>query len=219
MLGEIFKGKCPSCGEASEIAKPLCEACIKQLKKFEVYCGVCGYPLVREGVSCQKCSGAIGSVKKVYSLYRYTGVIRDLLLDIKFNYNIRSSLTLEKLVELPELEGEYEAVIPVPSHILRRFRRFFHPADLLAWYVSDELGIMLDRNLKRKRYTTFQYKLGSRMRAENVKEAFVYKKERDYRNVLLVDDILTTGSTVNECAATLKKAGIKRVDCLTLCKG
>lgn len=214
MLSEIFSGKCASCGGYCQISEPLCSDCLEKVLKFDIYCARCGFPLAKAGLNCPKCAKEIcPHIGKVYSRYIYDGVLRDAILNIKFKYNIRSALTFEKIVEFPDFGSPYEAVFCVPSHFLRRVARFFHPAEILAKSVSEKLGIPIDTGLKRKKYTGFQHKLGAEERSENVKNVFHYVGEKTYKKVLLVDDILTTGATLDECAMALRSAGVAcRVD-------
>lgn len=136
-----------------------------------------------------------------------------MLLDIKFQYNIRSALTFEKLIDFPDFDNGYEAVFCVPSHFLRRVARFFHPAEIIAKAVAKKLDIPIDKNLKRYKHTGFQHKLGADERSLNVKNVFGYMGTKTYKKVLIVDDILTTGATLDECAMALRSKGVaRRVD-------
>lgn len=220
MLEEIFEGKCPACGSASRLNLPLCNSCIEEIEKPSEFCYECGFAFTKEK-RCPICGGVLSYIDKVYTLFKYTYPIRDLILSIKFKYNIRSALYFNKLIEgnFPKGLGEYDCILSIPSHPLRKLRRFFHPADLFAKEVSKILKIKQLHFLKRVHYTRLQAELHRNERKVNIKGAFAVKNmPKNIESVLIIDDILTTGATVNEAAKTLKKAGIKRVELLVLSK-
>lgn len=213
MLNEIFGGKCPSCGGFCRIDAPLCQKCLAKIVEFEIYCKKCGFPLAKAGQNCIKCSKEVcPHIRKIYGRYKYSGTLRDMVLDIKFRYNIRSALTFDKMIILPEFSGKYEAIFCVPSHFFRKFVRFFHPADIVAKYVAANLNMAVGKGLVRKKHTGFQHKLSAQERKGNVENVFEYVGFNKYKNVLLIDDILTTGSTLDACAVALKAGGVKNVD-------
>ena len=142
-----------------------------------------------------------------------------MILQMKFHYNIRLKYTLKHLINLPNFLTKYDGIVTVPSHFFRHFVRFYHPADILAEYTAYKLNVPVLHNLKRVRYTKFQSHISRLARKENVKKAFYCKKFKDnIKNILLVDDILTTGATINECVNELYKAGARRIDILVFAK-
>ena len=115
----------------------------------------------------------------------------------------------------------YHTVMPVPLHPKRLRARGFNQALSLAQLVSKHYTIPLDRyNLVRTRWTQSQVGLSERKRKENVRGAFFLKKGRDVhrKTILLVDDVYTSGSTVDECAKVLTNAGAQAVHILTLAR-
>jgi len=111
--------------------------------------------------------------------------------------------------------------IPVPLHRRRLRERGFNQSLSLAKVLSSELGTPLDYlTLVRKRYTRSQTGLGKEERRKNVKDAFsvIYPNIIEDENIVLVDDVFTTGYTLNECARTLKRSGAITVICLTLAR-
>jgi ComF family protein len=99
--------------------------------------------------------------------------------------------------------------VPVPLHPTRQRERGFNQAGLLAEFLSARISIPCKRVLKRIRYTTTQTALDRAERMENLHNAFRLRRNADVRGlqVLLIDDVLTTGSTLSECARVLKRAG------------
>ena len=220
MFNEIFSGRCPSCNEGSALNMPMCESCLNKLTTFDYFCGKCGFPLSRQGINCYRCSSkTFKNITNIYALYQYKSSIRKLLLDIKFHYNIRSSLTLKNIIHLPQFITKYSYIAIVPCFFTRKFRRFYHPANIFSSYISKTLSIPLYKGLYRIRNTIFQFQLNRKARSENVYKAFKSNiKLIDKPNILLVDDIFTTGSTVAECADVLKKSGAGRIDVIVLAK-
>ena len=220
MLNEIFSGKCPACSGASVINAALCDECMLQLNPFKYFCGQCGFPLLRPGASCYRCKGKISKrITNIYALYHYDKVVRSIVLNIKFHYSIRLKYTLRQLIYLPNFVTKYDGVVTVPSHFLRHFVRFYHPADMLEEYAAYKLNIPVLHNLKRVRYTKFQSHISRNERKENVAHAFKCSKfSENIKNILLVDDVLTTGATINQCVNEIYKAGARRIDVLVFAK-
>ena len=116
----------------------------------------------------------------------------------------------------------YDAIAYVPLHWWRQFRRGFNPAHLLADQVAKKTKIPLLHLLTKTKRTSPQAKMDGEARLENVKDVFALSKNAAHqsalKNILLIDDVLTTGATANECAKVLRKSGAKRVDVLTLAR-
>jgi len=111
--------------------------------------------------------------------------------------------------------------IPVPLHRRRLKTRGFNQSLLLARVISSDLGTRLDyRSFIRRRHTRAQTGLSKEERRKNVKDAFSVMNPEiiEDKEILLVDDVFTTGHTLNECAKTLKKSGARAVICLTLAR-
>lgn len=104
-----------------------------------------------------------------------------------------------------------DSIVPVPLFWWKRLRRGYDQAALLSATVSQELGIPIT-SIRRTKNTKTQTRLDEQKRRENVMNAFTVRTDRvKDKSVLLIDDVLTTGATMNECARVLKQAGAKRV--------
>jgi ComF family protein len=112
---------------------------------------------------------------------------------------------------------QFDIIVPVPLHPTRQRERGFNQAGLLAELLSPRISIPCKRVLKRIRYTTTQTALDRAERMENLHNAFRLRRNADVRglHVLLIDDVLTTGSTLSECARVLKRAGAISVHAAT----
>jgi ComF family protein len=108
--------------------------------------------------------------------------------------------------------------VPVPLHNIRRRERGYNQSELLARVISGQTGIpCLAKGLVRRKYTEAQATLGKEDRLQNIRGAFSVKRNHmfDGKNIILIDDVVTTGATVNECAGVLSDAGATQVLCLT----
>ncbi len=144
----------------------------------------------------------------------------------RFKYDNRSLLA-EPLGALLAESGRqilqrerYDIIMPVPLHERRVRQRGFNQSLFLARQVGERWGIALEaEGLKRSRWTDPQTMLPEKVRLKNVRGAFTYRGPGVmYKEVLLIDDVYTSGSTVNECAKVLKKQGAGIVDVLTLAR-
>jgi ComF family protein len=154
----------------------------------------------------------------------YSDAFRDMILRMKFNDSPELDEYLGPIIGSAFIgSGFYdkiEMLVPVPLHWRRRLMRGFNQAEVL----SRKLGIgskPIDSNLVRMRYTHHQWSLDHAGRKRNVKGAFAVRKGHEYqgRVVCLVDDITTSGATLNECAKVLKEAGAREVYALVAAVG
>jgi ComF family protein len=148
--------------------------------------------------------------------YRGRGIVRDVIHEFKYNRQIhlrhlvarwlRAALDDERLRNC-----QFDVMVPVPLHPARQRERGFNQAILLAQLLTAQTSIPCRPLLKRIRYTTTQTTLDRSERMENLHNAFRLRQNVDVRGlrVLLIDDVLTTGSTLSECARVLKRAGAK----------
>ena len=115
---------------------------------------------------------------------------------------------------------EFDAVLPVPMHIKKLRKRGFNQSEMLARNVSEKLGVPYENKLLfQGKCTKSQHTLKYKQRLVNVKDAYkVANVPNDYKTVLLVDDVLTSGATINECAKKLRINGVQNVYCITVAK-
>lgn len=217
MLEEIFYTKCIGCGFESENRMPICEDCIEDIEEHPYECESCGYPSGTPAKICGYCKSAVHR-DRVKITYKYQGLIRQLIKQIKFDYRISGLNILENLVNTEELRG-YDIITDVPSHYTRNIRRLTHPATDIARHIALTTDTKYLKVMKRVKRTEYQYKLRSHMRRRNVHNAFICIKNVKDLKVLIVDDIITTGSTTEECAKVMKKAGASVVDVFALTGG
>lgn len=201
---------CAECaGKIEYIKKPLC-----------VRCGLPGFRR-----ACAECSGKDYSFTRARASFIYSGAGAEVIKRFKFGRNLWLSKTVEKLLregvkENPELSSA-DVIVPVPLARAREKERGFNQSEILSRAAGAELGKKVSlNNLIRCRHTLPQTGLPADERRRNISGIFRVKNGREFcgREVLLVDDVFTTGSTVNECSKELLNAGARRVDVLTLAR-
>jgi len=217
LLDTLLPPHCVLCGLPST-RSCICAACREDLPRAGHCCRQCGLPLASENDSlCGQCLGhAPPFTYTVYPL-QYLFPVDRLVQSFKFNRQLAAGRILARfMVEHVLQHGTTypEALIPMPLHTLRLFQRGYNQAYELASYVGRTLDIpLLAGSLRRRRHTQAQSGLSGQQRRHNVRGAFCWRGWRPpLHHVALVDDVMTTGTTVAECARVLKRAGCKRVD-------
>lgn len=208
---------CPTCWEGSErIKRP--------------FCSICGRPHAERlgfdvpgDFACSECNGGSPSpYGRVYGAAVYDGVIAEAIKLLKFGDKRALAGPVGSMMgEFAQVEMDLEAytdLVPVPLHRVRERQRGYNQSTLLAREVLPYFpGARLNESLQRIRPTRVQSKLADRKeRLSNVVGAFAVDRCEifDGRTVLLIDDVVSTGGTVSECASALKRAGAARVDVL-----
>jgi competence protein ComFC len=225
---------------ASLLYPPVCAVCSGNVADDEYLCGACDDRITRiVPPFCARCSepfdGAIiGSFdcancahRRLYfdaavSAYRSRGIVRRIVLDFKYGRQVHLRHLLARWLRAA-IDDErirhhhFDVIVPVPLHRARERERGFNQAALLADLLSTEMSISAKPVLERIRFTTTQTAFDRAERMENLRGAFRLRKDADVRGlrVLLIDDVLTTGSTVSECARVLKEAGASSVHAAT----
>jgi len=217
MLGEIFYRNCLSCGFKSEDGKIICIDCIEELETYPHSCESCGFPSNVPVKICGRCRLAKHR-DRIIILYKYKGAVKKLIREIKFSYRVSGLDILSEILPV-DIFDNYDIITDVPSHFTRNIRRMTHPARVIAKKAAENSGVPYRRVLKRVRRTEYQYKLKRAQRVKNVNGAFTCQEDVTGLKILLVDDIITTGSTIEECSRILKRSGALLVDVLSLTGG
>lgn len=207
----------------------ICDACMKTTATVgSPLCTVCGAPFLTEGGSdhpCGRCLIHPPSYDGASAPYIYEGAVRDLVHRLKYDGRVqcRRPLALLLAESLAGFASDVspDMIIPVPLHSRRIRQRGFNQAILLGEVLSREWKLPLDRRLlQRIRWTEPQVNLAAAERTANVRGAFALGNPEKVhgKRVLLVDDVLTTGSTVSECSKVLKRAGAEAVFVVTVAR-
>lgn len=190
-------------------------------------CTVCGIPFIGTGGDhrCGACLTNPPHFDSARAHFLYEGAIRDLIHSFKYNQktHLRSPLALLTLEGVGGFLADHQPhlIVPVPLHRSRLRQRGFNQAVLLGRVLSRRLSIpMLTDALTRTRPTEPQIQLSAAERRLNVKGAFTVTKPDSVagKRILLLDDVMTTGSTMDECARELKKAGADMVTAVTIAR-
>lgn len=206
----------------------ICSKCWGDIKRnLPPFCHCCGRHLSINNSNLHICPACLGKslhFDRAFSPCIYTGVVKELIHEFKYKSKDYLGLTLSKL--MIEFIREYnlpmaliDFIIPVPLHKTRLREREFNQAQILGSFIAREFNKdLLNDVLWRNRYTQTQTELENNQRFLNVKDSFsVTRKEIiKGKNILLVDDVLTTGATASAAAYTLKNAGTNIVFVLTL---
>ena len=227
----VFPRSCAGChGRTGNEFLYLCWNCMTSIRLVHPpYCLLCGDPAqgdLPNAYFCPACAREKPFFDCARSAAVYTGVIKEMIIDFKYRGAVWLSSDFGQLMlaclaahfRLPNIDS----VAYVPLHKTKERERTYNQSFLLAAEVAGLLNIKVNDYLERPRPTISQTHLTSAERADNVKDKFTVRKTMngpEGRRVLLVDDIMTTGATVNECARMLKESGAQEVLVLTLARG
>lgn len=226
LLNWVFPKKCLICSCEIDQDAIFCTECFKSITIIsDPYCPSCGKILdsnFSEDI-IQYCDSCFKRKKNFFdvgrSLFVYDKFSRKIIMHIKKHADETTAKICASLIynKYPEIFNNIDYIIPVPSHISRILYRGFNPPSIFAKYLSIISNIPLKNNiLKRIKRTPFQSTKNFQERMENVENAFTCKKNLENKNIIIVDDVFTTGSTINSCAKTLKNSGANIVRFLTI---
>ena len=209
---------------------PVCAECLNTPAPIlaAYFCRSChtpfsnGFPLDENGL-CTLCAGGMRGFDRAYAYGFYEGPLRKLIHLFKYSGMKPLGKRLAGLLAraLPD-EGveRLDAVVPMPLHWRRRWKRGFNQSKILARLVAKERGVPMIDAVKRIRATAIQAGLTNSNRRKNVAGAFRVLKKTQVagKRILLIDDVMTTGATATACASALKRAGATSVTLLTLAR-
>ncbi len=203
--------------------KDLCAACASELPWLKAGCVKCALPLEN---SAQKLCGVCQQENPHYdatiALFDYANPIAQLVSQFKFHQKLVygklfAQLLTEKLAQ--QKKALPQVLIPIPLHPKRLQERGYNQALELLRPIAKHFKIPIDyKNLQRTRATVQQSLIHADKRKSNVKNAFALQKALRYKHVGLVDDVMTTGHTVDECAKLLKRQGVEKVTVIVIAR-
>ena len=212
----LFPPTCLLCGDAGTAGRDLCLACFESLPFNFPACPRCALPLPLEtDIPCGNCQKHPPAYDRSLALFRYEEPVRHLIHALKFQARyacarLMGGLLADKLVGLEE---QPSIIIPVPLHPSRYHERGYNQSLEIARTLSNRLDIPVDyQSCIRLNATQPQTELTAVQRRRNIKNAFTIAKPLKATRVAILDDVVTTGATVNELAKVLRKAGIERID-------
>lgn len=227
LLELIFPSMCWGCDDKLLEGNGLCNQCWNDIKLYSsVCCSKCGKQGVNTcmGNEYQKCSYRDQSYDKLRAGSKFGGVVRKLIHNFKYNDKTELAALLVKLTNhvLIDLQ-DADVIIPVPIHSKKLRKRRYNQSALLAKEVAKIIGKKYCLSaMKRIKNTVNQITLKKSLRRQNVKSAFEVDKghidELKGKKVILIDDVVSTGYTVDECARCLKKVGVIEVYVLCIAR-
>lgn len=233
-LDLLFPRDCLSCGTMVEGEGPLralCDPCTRRITLADrPGCPTCGYPMfgtVRQDHECPHCHLLKPIFSRGFTVTVMRGPMRDLIHQFKYRGNrmaLQDALTLAAgNSRLGEFLAGGGIFVPVPLHARKQRERGFNQAlEIARGLRRIDPRWTVQPLLQRVRDTPTQTLLARQARQKNLKNAFAIRPSVDFdkdSRLIIVDDVFTTGSTLNSCAAVLRKAGFTRIDVLTLGHG
>jgi len=220
----LYPEFCRHCGKRLDTERQfLCSECEKKLIYLENICQKCGSVLTSE--NCLVCADNHFYFDKARSLFPFTKVIQSLIHDLKYEEITKVANLLCKYIcnymEKYQIFQDTDIIAPVPLHRVKKRSRGYNQSEKLSRQLAKNLKIKhLPDLLKRNRFTDTQTKLTRQQRYKNVAEAFIlntkYRIKR--KNILLIDDVFTTGSTVNSISKVLKNSQVSKIYVLTIAR-
>jgi competence protein ComFC len=224
----FFPAHCAGCAVAVKEGW-FCPDCAAQIRPVpRPFCEICSQPYAgtMDRFVCVNCRGRAFHFECAVAVMHSRGVMRDLIHRLKYGRELWLEEVLGGFLEQgfsdPRLAGvEIDLIIPVPLHALRKREREFNQAEVLASALARRRQLPFSDALIRLRHTVTQTHFDRRRRMQNLRDAFELRQNVPVqgKHLLLVDDVLTTGSTLDECARVLLEAGAESVRGLTVARG
>jgi len=213
---------CEGCGTSVDSGRYLCVECQERAPRIVApFCQKCAEPFfgaITGSFACGNCANQILHFDAAVAGYRARGIVRRLIHEFKYHQRIYLRHVvgdwLAAVLDDPRITPEqFDVIVAVPLHPAKQRERGFNQAALLATSLGKRTKLPVEPALQRVRYTNTQTAFDRAERLENLRDAFRLRRGRNVRGlrVLLVDDVLTTGSTLSECARVLKDAGASSV--------
>jgi competence protein ComFC len=208
----VFPPACIGCGKIGKNLCPDCEAKIPYL--VHDLCPKCGYPKKHQK-TCECCGKLTPQFTALRSVAEYSGAIQNAIVRLKFHNDLGIGYVFAaKLADLIKKNNwQVDLITPVPSSRERLKSRGYNQAGVLARSVALQLGIKYDdKIIIKKRDTSTQVERNAQARRQNMTDVFQASgKSLHSKSVLIVDDVITTGATINDCARAIQFAGAKEV--------
>ena len=217
LLSFIYPQKCICCKRIINDKAYICDECSNEIlwnsKKICVWCGL-------EEKHC-RCKFYTYRFRKIVAPFKNNGIIKTAFYDFKFrNRTYCARFFSENMAEYVKKyysDIKFDVICPIPMNYFDMLGRGYNQSEILAKDIGKILGIKLDNKIiyaHKKRVNQHKTK-GAKDRFTNIRSRYYYKQKISYKNVLLVDDIKTTGATLDECARQLMLAGAENVYCVT----
>lgn len=214
----LLPSLCPACGAMTEKGQGLCPGCAQNLPVLGNACPRCAKPYEHVDIhgECGACQKRPPAFERSIALYRYAPPVDHFIRELKFNRQLGlARLMGGRLAERLMDEPKPDRIIPIPLHRARLRERGYNQALEIARPIAKALGVSIDfRSLQRVRPTLPQTGLAMAARRKNVRDAFHLRDANSVcgQSLALVDDVMTTGSTVQAAAKCLRAGGAGKVE-------
>ncbi|MBF0265264.1 MAG: ComF family protein [Gammaproteobacteria bacterium] len=225
---QISSSHCILCNKEADIEISLCPQCINNLPINQQACIYCAIPLSSntKQLICGHCQKNPFIFDQSFSPFLYHDSIIPLIHQLKYQEKLYIARTLAKLFthQLQKINfRKPDALVPIPLHTSKYKQRGYNQTQEITNFISKELHIPIDNQLLvRKKPTISQQSLNAKQRQNNMKDAFEVKQEnnmiKNYHHITLIDDVMTTGNTLQSAAKQLKKSGISVIDTWTIAR-
>ncbi len=224
LLRLLYPPKCVFCGALTESEQfAVCQDCLPSIPHNKRACEKCGTPLdtVYGDLLCTDCRKKKPAFSRAYVPFIYKDAVRTAILRFKFAGRRAGARTFAAymLMKMRELEAARPDVITfVPMHFIRLGMRGYNQAALLAQALGKMLGVPVEATLRKIKHTLPQSKRRGRDRLYAPRGVYALRGDAAVsgKRILLVDDVITTGATLNACTRLLKEAGAKNVEIATV---
>jgi ComF family protein len=223
----VLPPRCLACGAIVDEPQTLCAGCWRTITFFaEPWCAVCGLPFAHPmglDAVCADCARERRSWDRARAVLRYDENSRHLVLALKHGDQTHMAGAFGRWMHRAggEILEKADFLMPVPLHWTRLFQRRYNQAALLAQAIRSAGGppVAVDWLIRHRR-TPSQGRLGPAARARNVRAAFAMRPGCSVagKRVVIIDDVMTTGATIEECARVLRRAGAASIGVLTLAR-
>ena len=223
----IYPPRCLLCGSEGCQGKDLCEHCQQTLPFNHMACVVCALPLPQntsDGSVCGRCQKMPPHYDEAFSVFSYQQPVIWLIQQLKFNDRLTHARLLGDLLAASDCieriaSDKAVCILPVPLFKKRLRERGFNQSIELARALSKKTRWPIDLNaVQRVRETVSQTGLNAKARRRNIRGAFEVVEPLQHKHVVIIDDVVTTGSTANELSRILKKSGVERISVLSLAR-
>ena len=218
---DFLPSHCLICHISSESSHLLCNSCFNSIRRNPWACQQCGHPGSALINHCRRET----ALHFVQAGLEYSGVTRELIHRWKFNSAIElTHLLVQLALEAAPIKMHYHALVPVPMHWRGRWRRGYNQSKLLAQVLSKTLGQQshwkprVVDNLIASHRKKAQHHMDRQQRQINTLGRYTTNRSFSHQSVLIIDDVVTTGNTLEAVAATLAKAGATRIDAWCLAR-
>ncbi|WP_207063694.1 ComF family protein [Motiliproteus sp. SC1-56] len=214
---------CALCGQLS--SERLCPGCHRDLPWLESFCSQCAEPLPNDSAErrCGRCLKSAPAFTRTLSPLRYQYPVNHLVAGIKQDgdlglFNLARDLFIQRHASAIAAEPP-ELLVPVPLHSRRERQRGYNQAEVWARLLGSQLAIAVaPRCCERRLHTPHQQGLSARDRRRNLRRAFTVKPGFRARHIALVDDVITTGTTLDLLAQAFRRQGVERIDAWCLAR-